>query len=539
VPDEDVKCATTMIERLRLRGVSSLVPGTLIAAISIGSSVSGSILATSSVGGFDLDGIHLPVDPGSIANHPDLDILDLVKRPQTTPPVIDGFGRIEPPSDAEDGDLGIGGLELAWNPEDLFSVAVVVGGRMGAIDRGWSGPEFAETDTPLDDPITGLTGAPTAFNGLGFGGVFGGETNPFESNRVFTPSRAEDDLGAAFVATRAKFRPSEETSFGFVATRGGASDADTSLLGFDFSQKIGGHQVDAWMQQTLGSSEQMEVESDSSAIGASLGGDLLGLRYTVGWRRIGDGFESGLGTSGVRGSHAMIGRLEGGLPIDVVPFLQRCEFAIKARMDTDLELDPNAIDFDIDAIRLVAKTGERIEFGLRQSKRITRLEFPGPEDDSDNGSETRTETETETHDRYRVGISSDPRRPIRWQGQVDFGDAEASTLTTWKGGARWSPGGGVQIGGTLAADRSLDDRRLNETLRAAVDGGFGIGRMATVRSRFGYDGSNSRITLGHAIGWTLDHQASISVSVEQDLPVIAAEGRNSVLRARLSGRFEF
>ncbi|MAD78951.1 MAG: hypothetical protein CMJ51_06220 [Planctomycetaceae bacterium] len=539
MPDEAIECATMMIDRLRLRVVRSLVPGTLVATVSVGSSVSGSILATSSFGGIDLDGIHLPVGPGSVVNHPDLDILDLVKKPQTTPPVIDGFGRIEAPTDAEDGDLGIGGLEMAWNPEDLFSVAVVIGGRMGAIDRGWTGPEFAQIDAPLDDPVTGLTGAPTAFNGLGFGGVFGGEINPFESNRVFMPSRAEDDLGAAFVATRAKFRPSKETSFGFVATRGGASDADTSLLGFDFSQKIGGHQVEAWMQQTLGSSERMDVESDSSAIGASLGGDLLGLRYTVGWRRIGDGFESGLGTSGVRGSHAMIGRLEGGLPIDAVPFFQRWEFAIKARMDTDLELDPNAIDLDIDAIRLVTETGERIEFGLRQSKRITRLEFPDSGGDSEIGSETRTETEIETHDRYRVGISSDPGRPIRWQGQVDFGDAEASTLATWQGGARWSPGGGVQIGGTLAADRSLDDRRLNETLRAAVDGGFGVGRMATVRSRFGYDASTSRITLGHAIGWTLDHQASISVSVEQDLPVIALEGRSSVLRARLSGRFEF
>ena len=527
MPDEAIECATMMIDRLRLRVVRSLVPGTLVATVSVGSSVSGSILATSSFGGIDLDGIHLPVGPGSVVNHPDLDILDLVKKPQTTPPVIDGFGRIEAPTDAEDGDLGIGGLEMAWNPEDLFSVAVVIGGRMGAIDRGWTGPEFAQIDAPLDDPVTGLTGAPTAFNGLGFGGVFGGEINPFESNRVFMPSRAEDDLGAAFVATRAKFRPSKETSFGFVATRGGASDADTSLLGFDFSQKIGGHQVEAWMQQTLGSSERMDVESDSSAIGASLGGDLLGLRYTVGWRRIGDGFESGLGATGVRGSHAMLGRIDGGIALESIPFLQRWEFGLQARVDTDLELDPNAVDFDIDAIRLVATTGDRIEFGLRQAKRIRTKEF------------VETETEMETHERYRIGISSNPARSVQWKGEVDFGDPEADIVATWKGRARWSPGGGFQIGGMLAADRRLDDRPSNETLRAAVDGGFGVGQAATVRSRFGFDASRSQISLGHSIGWNLDHNASIAISVEQDLPVIVMNDRTPVTRARLSGRFEF
>ena len=471
--------------------------------------------------------IRLPGAAGSISHHPELDILELVKKPTLTAPVIDGFGQIEAPTDPQDGELGIGGLEMAWNPDDLFSIAFVVGGRMGAVDSDWSTSQFQEPGPSLDDAVAGFIGAPTAFNGLGFGGLFGGEVDPFNSGRVFAPSQAEDDLGAAFVATRAKFRPSEATSFGLVATRGGASAQDTSLFGFDVTHKIDGHQVEAWLQQSLGSSAQEEMESDRSAIGASLAGDLLGLRYAVGWRRIGDGFESGLGASAARGSHAMLGRIDGGIALEAIPFFRRWEFGVKVRVDTDLELDPNAADFDIDAVRLVADTGDRLEFGLRRAKRISTQDF------------NETTREIEIHDRYRIGISSDPSREVQWQGQVDFGDAEASAVATYKGVARWSPGGGFQIGGMISADRMSDDRRMNETLRAAVDGGFGVGRVGTVRSRFGYDAARSQVSLGHSIGWALAHNASVAISVEQALPVIVTNGQTPVLRTRLSGRFEF
>ena len=529
--DENVNCAATVIVRSRIRRATCLtVP--VAAVLLVPSPASALIVAGSATLEPDtqnmlVPGILLPGAAESMSHHPDLDILELVRKPSLTAPVIDGFGQIRSPSDPAEGELGIGGLEMAWNPDELFSVAVVVGGRMGAMDSDWNALEHQDTGPSFDEAVTGLTGAPTAFNGLGFGGLFGGEIDPFNAGRVFVPNQAEDDLAAAFVATRAKFRPSDATSFGFVATRGGAAAQDTSLFGFDVTQKIGEHQVEAWLQQSLGSSDQAEMESDSSAIGASLGGDLFGLRYAVGWRRIGDGFESGLGATGVRGSHAMLGRIDGGIALESIPFLQRWEFGLQARVDTDLELDPNAVDFDIDAIRLVATTGDRIEFGLRQAKRIRTKEF------------VETETEMETHERYRIGISSNPARSVQWKGEVDFGDPEADIVATWKGRARWSPGGGFQIGGMLAADRRLDDRPSNETLRAAVDGGFGVGQAATVRSRFGFDASRSQISLGHSIGWNLDHNASIAISVEQDLPVIVMNDRTPVTRARLSGRFEF
>lgn len=530
--EEDVNCARATIVRIRIRRATSLAAVSLAAVLWVPSSASASIVAGSTTFEPDtqntlLPGIRLPGAAGSMSHHPDLDILQLVKKPSLTAPVIDGFGQIQPPSDPEDGELGIGGLEMAWNPDELFSVAMVVGGRMGAMDSDWSAAEHQDTGPSFDEAITGLTGAPTAFNGLGFGGLFGAEIDPFNAGRVFVPNQAEDDLAAAFIATRAKFRPSEATTFGFVATRGGAASQDTSIFGFDVAQEIGEHQVEAWLQQSLGSSDRSKVESDRSAIGASLGGDLFGLRYAVGWRRIGDGFESGLGATGARGSHAMLGRIDGGIALESIPFLRRWEFGLQARVDTDLELDPNAVDLDIDAIRLVATTGDRLEFGVRQAKRIQTQEF------------SETEREIETHERYRIGISSNPSRSVQWQGQVDFGDPEANIVATWKGRARWSPGGGFQIGGMLAADRRLDDRRTNETLRAAVDGGFGIGRAGTVRSRFGFDGSSSQVSLGHSIGWNLDHNASIAISVEQDLPVIVMDGRTPVTRTRLSGRFEF
>jgi hypothetical protein len=258
-------------------------------------------------------------------------------------------------------------------------------------------------------------------------------------------------------------------------------------------------------------------------MGASLGGAVGGVRYGVGWRRIGDGFESGLGSTGARGSHAMTGRLGWALPIDAVPFFRTWEFGVRARFDTDLEFDPRRLQLDIDALRLVATTGDTLEFGIRQERSGAGGDF----------------VQADLVERFRVAVASSGARPLRLGAGFEFGDEVRGTAATWQGTARWAPGGGFDLGGSLALDRTLDDRRATDTIRTSIDGGFGLGRSASIRTRVGFDAARSRLTVGQSLGLALDHALSISVAIEQEWPTIEDPAAEGIVRARLGGSLTF
>lgn len=465
-----------------------------------------------------------PFDDHSLAP---LDVL--LRRPSggEAMPALGGFGRVSRSDDPTRGELGVGGLDLSWRPDDMLSVGLVAGGRMDVIDGGRAGASPIDLDL-IDpgpwptDPVPALAARARAFDGLGFGGESAAEVSPFVTDRAFQAPRAADDLRGTFLATRAVLRPIDGTSVGLVATRGGGRDGDASLVGVDVAQDLFGQRVEAWIQQAMGGGVGDE-ESDRAAMGASLGGAVGGVRYGVGWRRIGDGFESGLGSTGARGSHAMTGRLGWTLPIEAVPFVRSWEFGVRARFDTDLEFDPRRLQLDIDALRLVTTTGDTVEFGIRQQRSGTGERF----------------VQADLVERFRVAVASSGSRPLRLGAGFEFGDDIRGTAASWNGTARWSPGGGFDLGGSLALDRTLDDRRATDTIRTAVDGGFGLGRIGNLRTRVGFDAARARVSVGQSIGLDLDHGASISVAIEQEWPTLPEPGHEGTVRARIGGSFEF
>lgn len=461
----------------------------------------------------------------------DLETLDLLLQrpggPVANLPSVSGFGRVAASDDPTRGDLGVGGVDLSWRADDVLAVGVVAGGRMdrahAASGPSTLGSELLAPSPWPSDPVPQLAARATAFDGLGFGGESAAEVSPLVADRMYGAASAGDDLRGTFLATRAVLRPTDGTSVGFVATRGGGFDGDASVVGVDLSQSLAGQRLDAWVQQSMGASGPGDDASDRSAIGASLGGSLAGVRYGVGWRRIGDGFSSGLGASGTRGTHAMTGRVAWAIPIEAIPGLRSWEVGVRARFDTDLELDPQRLDLDIDAMRLVATSGDTIEFGIRQSRVDTGGTFG----------------ERDLVERFRVAVTSNPNRPLRLGAGVTFGDPQGVTATTWKGTARWAPGGGFDLGGSLALDQTLDDREAADTIRTAIDGGFGIGRAASIRTRLGFDAARARLTLGQSIGFEINHAASVSMAIEQEWPTAAGVPEEGVVRARLGGSFRF
>ena len=462
----------------------------------------------------------------------DLEPLDLLLRRPTSRdavPTLGGFGRVSRSDDPTRGDLGVGGLDLSWRPDDMLSVGLVAGGRLDAVGRaGWPGATASHLDL-LDpgpwptDPVPALAARATAFDGLGFGGESAAEVSPFVSDRAYQASSAADDLRGTFLATRAVLRPLDGTSVGFVATRGGGSDGDASLVGVDVAQTLAGQRVEAWIQQAMGASGVGEQESDRAAMGASLGGALGGVRYGVGWRRIGDGFESGLGSTANRGSHAMTGRLGWALPIESIPFVRSWEFGVRARFDTDLEFDPRRLQLDIDALRLVGTGGDALEFGIRQERTGVGTDFQ----------------HADLVERFRVAVASSAARPLRLGAGFEFGDEVRGTAASWQGSARWAPGGGFDLGGSLALDQAIDDRRAADTIRTSIDGGFGVGKVASIRTRIGFDAARARLSVGQSLGLDLDHALSISVAIEQEWPTIEDPGQDGVVRARIGGSFSF
>jgi len=458
----------------------------------------------------------------------DLEVLDLILREEINDesiPRVGAFGRIAGVEDPTRGTLGIGGIDLDWRPSQTLAVAVVAGGQIDASDafrtpdRGSAG---WRTDAPnLHEPVR-LANRSVAFDGLGFGGESAADASPFVNDQLFsTPSRASG-LERNFIATRAVLRPSAGSSFGFVATRGGGLNGDASLLGCDVDQTIGGQRIQAWIQHAMGDSGNAEVQTDRSAIGASMGGVIGSVKYGIAWRRLGDGFESGLGRVGAIGSHAMLGRMGWSIPLEGLGFLKSWEFGIRTRVETDLEFDPRSMDLVIDAARFLTATGDQLHFGIEQNRRI----------DADQGSEDQRE-------RFRMGINTNPSRPLRLMGSVAFGDPVGVVDTAWQGVARWQATPGIELGTAIAFDHRIDGIASGDTLRTSFDGRAKLDAWATVAARITFDAAQERISLGQEIGLRVARDATISLRIDQALPSNRDSQSRPALRASIKGSFRF
>lgn len=473
----------------------------------------------------------LPLDSGIVdLRARDLEVLDLILRKDikdSAMPRVGAFGRISGVEDPTRGTLGVGGIDIDWRPSSTLSVAVVAGGQIDASDAFRTDDrdrfDWDQDTAGLDDAVR-LASRSVAFDGLGFGGESASEANPFAGDRLFnTPSDA-DGLERSFIATRAVLRPSSGSSIGFVATRGGGRSGDHSLLGFDIDQSIGGQRVQAWVQHSMGDSGGLEAQTDRSAVGASIGGTVGSIEYGVAWRRLGDGFDSGLGNVGSVGSHAMLGRMGWSVPLDGLGFLKSWKFGIRTRVDTDLEFDPRAIDLVIDAARFLTVSGDQMSFGIEQKHR------------------TRSEADRITEDqqeRFRVGIDTNPNRPLRLGGSVAFGDPAGVIATAWQGAARWRAAPGIDLGGAIALDERIDGIAAGDTLRTSFDGRAALDERATLAARISFDAAAERISLGQEVGLRVARDAFISFRVDQHLPSSRDSKARPALRASIKGSFRF
>ncbi|MDE0889945.1 MAG: hypothetical protein OSA40_10850 [Phycisphaerales bacterium] len=460
----------------------------------------------------------------------DLEVLDLILRKELnggSMPRVGAFGRISGVEDPTRGTLGIGGIDIDWRPSSTLAVAVVAGGRIDASDAfraadqdqtGWQ-KDVAGFDAPVR-----LANRSVAFDGLGFGGESAAEANPFAGDRLFsTPSEAEG-LERNFLATRAVLRPSAGSSFGLVATRGGGRDGDASLLGFDVDQMIAGQRVQAWVQHAMGHSGNSEVQADRSAVGASIGGAIGSIKYGIAWRRLGDGFESGLGNVGSIGSHAMLARMGWSIPLEGLGFLKSWQFGIRTRVETDLEFDPRSVDLVIDAARFLTVTGDQVSFGIEQKRRVVG---------------DANVVKNDRRDRFRVGIDTNPSRPLRLLGSVAFGDPVGVVDSAWEGAARWRAAPGIDLGGVIAFDHRIDGIATGDTLRTSFDGRATLDERATLAAGITFDAAQERISLGQQIGLKLRGGATVSLHIDQDLPSNRDSQSKPALRASIKGSFQF
>jgi hypothetical protein len=497
------------------------------------------------VAGFDLD-LPLPRTPildaessavflpfaerSSETRRRDLEVLDLILREEVDDrlmPRIGAFGRITGAEDPTRGTLGIGGIDIDWRPSSTLAVAVVAGGQIDASDAfrsenqtrlGWD-----RDTTGFDEPVR-LANGSVAFEGLGFGGESAAEASPFVGERLFSSPSEANGLERNFFATRAVFRPSAGSSLGFVATRGGGRSGDHSLLGFDVDQRIGGQRIQAWVQHAMGDAGDSEAQTDRSAVGASIGGGIGSIEYGIAWRRLGDGFESGLGNVGGIGSHALLGRMGWSIPLEGLGFLKSWQFGIRTRVDTDLEFDPRSIDLVIDVARFLTVTGDQVKLGIEQKRRI--------EAEADRITEDRQE-------RFRIGIDTNPDRPLRLGGSVAFGDSVGVVETAWQGAARWRAAPGIDLGGVIALDERIDGIAAGDTLRTSFDGRATLDDRATVAARITFDAAQERISLGQEIGVRVASDAFISFQIDQDLPSNRDSEFRPTLRASIKGSFRF
>ncbi|MEE2895610.1 MAG: hypothetical protein VX726_07690 [Planctomycetota bacterium] len=464
------------------------------------------------------------LDPGHPGFAPEstLDILQATAPVRTTGPRLRGFGRVLAAEDPTAAALGTGGVDLSWRPDDRLAIAMVAGGGLDRLDRSRIDTSLLAEDWPTD-PVRALRAGPTSFNGLDFGGWNAAAVSPFQAGRATAVRGGGTGRDSGFMATRALFKPIAGTSVGFVATHAGAQDG--SVVGVDVAQSVGAHRVDAWFQQSLGGAGEptSERDEDRTAMGASVTGRVVGIEYAFGWRRVGTNFDSELGSSGDRGTHAMTGRLGWSQPLSGIPLLARWEFGVDADVESDLRSESERLRLSIDAMRLVTEDGHTVEVGLDHAQDDDGLEGP-----SAGGI-----------DRVRIGIRTRRDLPITMSARLDLAGPSDRREARWTGTARWSPGGGFDLGGSVLVEQAPESIAEEDTVVTRLDGGFGVGRSGNVRSRLDFDSRTGRLSFRHAVGVRLSSNATLSLSLEQDLPIASRSTERVDLRARFGGRIEF
>ncbi len=436
-----------------------------------------------------------------------LPVLDSSMRAPSNIPRIGAFVRSTETSTDESDLVGHGGVDLQWNLDDLIDVAVVVGAAM-------------EIDPAADDERTApaFSGRSTAFDGFDFGGRSGRDANPFDLNAALGRRADREDLDATFLAARAAFRPGEDTSIGLVATAS-SDTAGFGLVGIDLTQRVRNHEIRAWVQQRTGLVDTSE-ESDRSAFGASIGGRIDALRYEFDWRRIGDGFESDLGSVRAPGSQAMGGRFAWGLDFESSKLFKRLDVGVRGRFESDLDLLDHRIDFSLDSLALTVMSGDRFVFGVDQSV-------------STSVGATRSEAS-----RFSFGWTSSDRLPIQIGNELSFASREDAPETTWRTRTRWRAGYGVNFTSHVDWSQSENLSGRESRLNTGVGADVAVDATTVARASIDLDSVSEVCSIRQSIGWRLGSRSEFDVAIEQRVPTSAID-RGSEIRARIGGRITF
>ena len=91
----------------------------------------------------------------------------------------------------------------------------------------------------------------------------------------------------------------------------------------------------------------------------------------------------------------------------------------------------------------------------------------------------------------------------------------------------------------MLVEQAPESMAEEDTVVTRLDGGFGVGRSGNVRSRLDFDSRTGRLSFRHAVGVQLSSNATVSLSLEQHLPIASRSTERVDLRARFGGRIEF
>ena len=441
---------------------------------------------------------------------------DVASLPELTTPVEDsggpsigGFLRSSSSGDRKSDRLGNGGVDLRWRGEDLFDLAMVVGAAMEG-DRSNDGIGLTR----------GIPAHSSAFADFDFGGRSARDANPFDLDAALGRRSDREDFDASFMAVRGSFRPTKQTRVGLIATASG-DEGGLGLVGFDLAQQIAGHEIRGWVQQ------RMDVvpdsgESDRAALGASIDGRFDELHYGFDWRRIGDGFETNLGSVRTVGSHSLAGRIGWGFNLGSSTLIKRIDIGIRGRFHSDLDLLDQRVDLSWNALTMTMASGDRVSLGIDQSE--------------------HSSGDTVISDRswFLVGWTSNDGLPIQVGNELGFGDRDTGTETTWRTRTRWRAAEDVEFTGDVSWSRFSDEEVIEteDHLRTSIQAGLGIGGDATSRTSLVLDSATETIRLQQTIGWKLGRRSEVDIAIEQRLPTGPIE-REREIRAKIGGRFVF
>ena len=435
-------------------------------------------------------------------------VLDASTRTVENLPELGAFVRRDAGGRGDRDLVGAGGVDMRWRLDELLDVAVVVGAAL-------------ETD-PLDEDAwstRNLAGRSTAFDGMDFGGRSARDATPFDPGAALARRADRDGLDASFLAARAAFRPGRDTRIGMIATASGDA-AGLGLVGVDVAQRIAGHEIRGWIQQRTGVVDAAE-ESDRSAFGASIGGRFESIRYEVDWRRIGDGFESDLGSVRGIGSQSFGGRLGWGVDLGESTFLRRVDLGVRGRFESDLDLLERRVDVGLDALTLTTAWGDRFTFGVDQSEASV------------------AETSVASSSEVTVGWISSDRLPIQIGNELRIADRDLDSRTTWRTRTRWRAGHAVSITGDLDWSRSdVQDGRRESHFRTSLGADVGVDARTVARASIVVDSATSICSLRQSIGWRMGDRSEVDLAIEQRLPTGAVD-RGGEVRARIGGRITF